>query len=305
MPFFVGGHRGYGCTDHSFYSKFRNLNSIPAENTCASIKRAFEEGADFVEVDAVYSADRHIFVLHNVMPSDHFFVLAPEQELNKLKWSSFKSLPIGRAQNGALADLHSILTLIKKQDPHTAPFSVNIELKGVQGSRQPADQDWYFQSVRDAVVHAGFKQNRILFSSFSLASVIKMAALMPLAHYGMLFQEQASLRPIYSDHDHSFFHQYIPFNATNVRRVKYEFHNNVTNRARLKYLHPEISTITNAEIEALLACDWNFNVWALFERLTPQRRAKYARLIRTASSHKAAIGIITDYTPEIVRLEKS
>lgn len=63
MTFLLGGHRGFGCTDHPHFQTIRDIATLPAENTLESVEKAFANGAQFVEIDAVPTADGEIVVL--------------------------------------------------------------------------------------------------------------------------------------------------------------------------------------------------------------------------------------------------
>ena len=69
----IGGHRGFGCTDHAFYKNYRQSVSLPTENTIDSIKAAFAASADFVEIDVAQSNDGCIFLIHSTFPKEHIF----------------------------------------------------------------------------------------------------------------------------------------------------------------------------------------------------------------------------------------
>ncbi len=69
----IGGHRGFGCTDHDAFLHRLGVRDAPAENTLESVQLAFRSGAGFVEVDVVQSLDEKLLITHSVNPSDHFF----------------------------------------------------------------------------------------------------------------------------------------------------------------------------------------------------------------------------------------
>lgn len=113
----IGGHRGFGCTDHAFY-QYRPLAELPVENTLASIRQAFDAGAHFVELDAVFTADNQVAVLHNVVPTDHFFTAPiPAKPINQLPWDDIRNYPTGRHGTGSVALLADVLTLITDVAP--------------------------------------------------------------------------------------------------------------------------------------------------------------------------------------------
>src|SRR6218665_2753794 len=114
----IGGHRGLGCTDHDFYQKLRDIANLPVENTAESVQAAFVGRADYVEIDAVMSADGVLFTLHNVVVKDHFFgATFPSAPLNTLPFADIATFKTGRHANGRIAPLSEVLSVVAKHSP--------------------------------------------------------------------------------------------------------------------------------------------------------------------------------------------
>ncbi len=305
----IAGHRGFGCTDHDFYQDKRNIANLPPENTLQSIKIAFEAGAVYVEIDAVMSADGVLFSIHNVVPGDHFFgEPRPTTKLNSLPFEEINACKTGRTLKGDVATLPEIFALIDKISPKTLPWDINIEIKGVQGSGQPYEVNDYLEKLAAAIKESKIPAERILFSSFSLANITRMAHLLPEAKYGMLFCEdgpegQKNSRPIYADHKDSFAHRYQPFSLEIIDHVKKFWQENVGDTATLGFLHPEIGSITQETVNKAAADGFGINCWALFEELTEQRQQQYRTLTEWCKQANVFVSAITDYVTEMIALK--
>ncbi len=296
----IGGHRGLGCTDHDFYQDLRPVRDLPVENTSESIVAAFAAGADYVEVDAVMSSDDVIFTLHNVVPRDHFFgPVVPPDVLNHLPFSEIERYYTGRGQNGTVSALDHVLRVVEAHDPKTAPFAINIELKGVQGSGQPYEANDFLQAVATTIAETKFPVERILFSSFALKNITSMSHLLPNARYGMLFAEDEYARSIYADHVDDVSYQYLPFDPAYLGRVLDHWAMDGSDLAKLSYLHPEVQSITSAMIAEAGKLGLGINCWALFEKMTEKRIEKYRAAGKECAAEKVFFSVITDYISEM------
>lgn len=292
----VGGHRGMGCTDHDFYQSRRKIAELPVENTLESIIAAYVAGADYVEIDAVMSADGVLFTLHNVVPADHFFAAAkPAAMLNQMTFDEIKRFGTGRGDNGRIMPLSDILQAIAEVSPKTLPWDVNIEIKGVQGSDQPIEKNDYIKNLASVVKNSPLPIDRVLFSSFALHNVMAMSHELPKAQYGMLFGEKPDPRPIYADHRDNPSCQYLPFNPAHTAIVKGLWGEGAAPRAELGYFHPEFASITPDTIMLADKHDVGINSWALFEEMTPARRMAYTRLADACQAEDVPFSVITDY----------
>ena len=304
MALKLGGHRGSGCTDHAHYQSLRNIAALPVENTINSVHAAFDNGADYVEIDAVSAADGTIFCLHNVVPRDHFFgPIIPGDNLNNLSFAQIQEHPTGRQQNGTIAPLTDMLTIIQQIDPHTLPWSVNIEIKGVQGSGQPVESGDFIRHIVLAIEAANFPVERVLFSSFSLANILHMSQLLPQARYGMLFAEQKDEeKPIYTDHQDDPHYYYLQFTPSRLHDVMQEWKTHAHPEARLEYTHPEIRTITPEMLTAVKQYGVGINSWSLRETFNEDRATLYRQVIGECMEQDVPMTVITDYLPEIKKL---
>ena len=292
----VGGHRGMGCTDHDFYQSRRDIARLPVENTVESVEAAFAAGCDYVEIDAVMSADGVIFTLHNVVPGDHFFgVDKPAAPLNQLMFDEIKRFGSGRSGKGRIVPLADMLTVIAGLDPKTLPFAVNIEIKGVQGAGQPLEQNDFIKNLAAVVMASPLPERRVLFSSFALHNVMTMSHELPRARYGLLFGEKPDARPIYADRQQSASCQYLPYDSAHVGMAMALWQNGAATGTELGYFHPEFQTIGADGVALADRHDKGLNTWALFEEMTAERRVAYTRLADACQAEDVELTVITDY----------
>lgn len=300
----LGGHRGLGCTDHDFYQTRRDISNLPVENTLESIKTAFDHGADYIETDAVMSADGVIFTLHNVVPKDHFFASTiPPKLLNTMDFAEIQKYNIGRENTGKIARLSDVLNLIAQIDPKTLPWAINIEIKGVQGSGQDYEDKAYIANLAKTVEESNLPADRILWSSFSMENIIRMSYKFPESKFGMLFSEKEQPRAIYANHQHDFRFQYLPFEMNYMDMIQDEWLLSACPDAVLEYAHPEIMTVTPEKIAALAGDGFGLNVWALFEEFNETRQEVYKNLASHAANSGVPFTVITDYLAEMQKLE--
>jgi glycerophosphoryl diester phosphodiesterase len=304
----LGGHRGLGCTDHDKYQAIRDIANLPVENTKDSIVAAFtEQGADYIETDAVMSSDKILFTIHNVVPKDHFFGASkPDDQfrLNKMNFTDIAKYKTGRHNNGAITPFLETLDAIAAVDPKTLPWVINIEIKGVQGSGQNYEDNGYLDILAETVKESKIPADRVLWSSFSLQNIITMSQHFPQSHYGMLFAEQGEVKPIYADHREDFRYQYLQFDHSSVLHVQDTWKAEAHKDAKLGYMHPEILTVTKQKIDVMGKRGLGINAWALFENIKEEGRLDlYKRLAKHAVEKDVPFTVITDYLPEMKALE--
>ncbi|MFH1157314.1 MAG: glycerophosphodiester phosphodiesterase [Pseudomonadota bacterium] len=301
----LGGHRGLGCTDHDFYQNLRDVTRLPAENTLESVDAAFRAGADYIETDVMMSGDGVLFTLHNIVPKDHFFGNPiPSMPLSEMAFADIKKHKTGRCRKGTIARFDDMLELVARLDPHTLPWGVNIEIKGVQGSGQPYEQNDFLPRIAEAVKKSHLPSERILWSSFCMESLIRISHLFPQSSFGMLFGEKPEAEPIYKDHVGEPHYQYLPFDIKTVDFVRGEWEKHAHKDAVLGYVHPETMTISTAMIDAIAERGLGINSWGLFEKLDAERAAVYAKIFNHASGKEVKYTAITDYLPEMKKLNK-
>jgi glycerophosphoryl diester phosphodiesterase len=292
----IGGHRGLGCTDHDFYQTRRDIASLPVENTVESVAAAFAAGADYVEIDAVMSADGVVFTLHNVVVADHFFGTAqPAAPLHTLPFEEIAAFKTGRHANGRIAPLSETLALIARVSPKTLPWDVNIEIKGVQGADQPLETNDFIKRIADVVRASPVPAPRVLFSSFALQNILAMSREMPAAQYGMLFGDKPDARPIYADRRDDIACQYLPYTAPAAAAVMAAWQGGAAKGAVLGYAHPEFASLSPDTAMLAEAQGLGINSWALFEEMTPERHAAYLRLADACDAEGVFFSVITDY----------
>ena len=300
MSFKVGGHRGMGCTDHDFYVSRRDISLLPVENTIESKITAFRNGADYIETDAVSSRDGVIFTLHNVVPKDHFFGdKIPATVLNEMAFADIERYGVGRLGKGRVSRLSESLEAIARVDPHTADFVINIEIKGVQGSGQKFEDNDFLVRLAKIVKASPIPATKILFSSFSLANILKMSQLMPDSRYGMLFAELPDPRPIYADHRDDPEYCYLPFNSASISQVIAVWHDKAAAGVKLSYLHPEITTIDPATLAATATHGKGINCWALFEEWSETSQKLYEETAAACCRAGILFTAITNYVAEM------
>jgi glycerophosphoryl diester phosphodiesterase len=291
----LGAHRGMGCTDHAFYI-FRDIENLPVENTLQSVEAAFKAGVSYVEIDAGRSADRVLFVLHNVVPDDHFFgPNKPQAKLNLLPFADIASHNTGRFEKGKVARLDDMLSTIKHHAPSNSAWVVNIELKGVQGSGQNFEANDYLAQVANCVQQSGIAPDKVLFSSFALQNIIGMSHLLPNAQFGMLFAEKPEPRGIYADHTTDLRYNYLPFDVAHTNFVETTWAEQAHKQAILGFANPEVQTITKDMIAHVKAKNWGINAWGLFEQPSAERTKLYNQLIKNCKDVECPLTIITDY----------
>jgi glycerophosphoryl diester phosphodiesterase len=300
-PIKLGGHRGLGCTDHSFYH-FRD-RATPVENTLLSIDTAFKAGAAYIETDAVMSKDGIVFALHNIVPEDHFFgAEKPDLFLNEMKFADIDQYRTGLNNKGRLALFSDILSLCHSHDTNALPWIINIELKGVQGSGQPYERNDYLETVADVIRKSKVSSSRILWSSFCLENIIRMSEYFPDSHYGMLFSEKPNPRAIYLNYKENPHYQYLPFDQASIKLVTQEWRQHAHAACHLKYAHPEITTVTSAMIQYCANHGISMNSWALFEQWNAERGQLYKNVAQQCAEQHISYTAITDYLAEMKQL---
>ncbi len=285
MSLILGGHRGSGCTDHSFYLLNQKEEQ---ENTIKSFKKAFSDGASYIELDVILSEDKECLALHSVIPEDHFFEKIPEKNLNLLKLEKILTYYAGRKPH-KINTLAQILLALKRQKKTKTPWTVNIELKGVIGSNQEYDGFELCEAVKKVIEKTQFPNEKLLFSSFCFHNLLIMKQLIPQAKFGLLLSEKNHLEPCYSNYQKSLQHSYLPFYPFLLRELPLKF---------VDYLHPETSSITIEKLD-LIKNDFNLNAWTLFEELSELFISNHIKFSQYASKLGMSYTLITDHVYEI------
>lgn len=288
----IGGHRGAGCTDKPFYQ--HRASQVPSENTLESIRHAFTLGADYVEVDVTISQDGVPICVHNVIPQDHFFGSSiPKDPLNKLDYNKILSYPAGRSGQGRIASLAEVIELISEIATEDLSWSVNLELKGVQGANQAWEGETFLKSVASVIAKGPLRPDRILWSSFALRNIILMSHLMPQSKFGFLFSEGKSSE-IYCDHTEDPCFRHLPFNLKWASKIISIWTDEAHPSSHLGYLHPEIKSISDEMLLFAKERGLGINSWPHRENLTTERLKIYENLIERCRELGIPLTIITD-----------
>ncbi|HZI10867.1 MAG TPA: glycerophosphodiester phosphodiesterase family protein, partial [Myxococcus sp.] len=106
---------------------------MPLENTLASFGRAFDEGADFVELDVVRTADDVLVVLHSNELADHVRPPWPRRYVGELTHEELSKLRTGVEESGRRGEvptLASVLDLARERHARRGGAGVvlNIEI---------------------------------------------------------------------------------------------------------------------------------------------------------------------------------
>ena len=299
----LGVHRGFGCTDHSFYQDKRDIPNLPVENTLAAMQKAFDAGADFIETDLVMSEDGVLFMLHNVVPDDHFFGnQKPAQLLNKMKFADITTYKTGRYHTGQVAKFSDVLELIAQSDPHSVPWAINVEIKGVQGSDQNYEENDFFEQIVAVVNASSLPVERILWSSFCLKNIIKASYLFPTSQFGMIFGEEDMRKPIFADHQTEAEYQYLPFHAAELKLVLDLWQKQANPQTHLDYIHPEIMAVSPLMIGIVADLSLSMNCWTYKEEVTPFRLLHYKDSVDQTTQLNVPLTIVTDYLIELQKL---
>lgn len=155
----------------------RGASGYAPENTLEAFWLAYEMGADGIELDVQLTSDRQIVVLHdetiNRTSDDTGYVA--NLTLEKLKTLHFNKTHPEYAK-ATIPTLQEVLALVKP-----TPMIVNIELKtGVN----------FYEGIEEAVlrlVQDMGMEDRVIYSSFNHASIMRIKRLKPDATCGFLY----------------------------------------------------------------------------------------------------------------------
>lgn len=298
MAFVLGGHRGFGCTDHDIYKTRKNINTIPTENTLTSITKAFEHGASYVEIDAIASADGIAFLTHTSSPHDHFFEdEKPTVNLSKLTYAEIQNYKVGKYVKDSTPTLEDALTLIKEKSPKNLEWWVNIELKGVMGTGENYDAVPLKTAVKQAIKNANFPEDKILFSSFSFALILDASHIFPKSKFGMLFAEKDCTSILYKNVPNTYKYKHLSFTKENIDKIEKTWQ--IQTKAKLNYYHPESETVTHSLIEYTHTLGKGLNVWNYLEEQEKIDIKKYKNIQKKCAELGTPLTIITDYLDDM------
>lgn len=267
-------HRGMGCTDNQFYQDNRpGVNDLPVENTIKSFIAAYKEGASAFETDVCLSADGVPFVIHNVVPGDHFFGKnIPPEKLNKMTWAEIRQYATGRNGQGQVASLQEVLDVVADHYDGEFPYAVNLELKHLAGSKQDYEDNNFIRIVADTVRASRVPADKVLYSSFCAKLVLDMSHEAPESQFAFLqreYKDGDNVDPpkigVYTDHQDDPLYQYLPFNRNTVDMLTQIWDEQAHPDAKLSYMHPEIRTVSAEMLDLMQEKKLGLNVWGLFE----------------------------------------
>jgi glycerophosphoryl diester phosphodiesterase len=296
----IGGHRGYGCTDEEFYQDVRGVCYLPEENTIEGIAAGFNAGADFVELDMVMSQDEIIFLLHKVIAKYHFFeAKIPPSVLNHMDFAEIEKYKSGRKKQNSVTKFSDALNVIQKMDPKTLPWSLCVEIKGVQGTNQPYEDNNFIEVLADTVRQSGFPEERIIWSSFSLQNILQISHYFPKSAFAMLFTESDFFQKIYSNKGIDVRYIELPFEKRFIDQVIKIWSEEAHKDARLDYVHPEIMTITPEKMDYIYDLGLSINTWAYKEKWLDLFINQYKKIISYAREKNYRMNVITDFVDQM------
>lgn len=289
LSLLLAGHRGSGQTDAPHARRDPLAQAKPAENSLPSIVQAFRDGADFVEIDAIRTADDQLVVTHADRLSDHVFAPLPAERVGQLTLEDLRRLPFGKKGDGRIATLAEVLETVAAHAPAHSPIALNIEIKDTKGTDAPRDS--IVPLVLDAVAKGPLPQSRILFSSFALEDLKEVHAASPDAKIGLLFDHATSDEgPMYRGQDTS---------STRYRRFTPERLRQAMAAVPLTHAHPEIHSLNEAAVAEAARHGLGLNSWGLKEKTPAQDRAAVERAVALSVRHGVSLGVITDFVPQM------
>ncbi len=147
----------------------RGASAYAPENTLAAFCLAVDQGADAVELDAKLSADQQIVVIHDKTVNR---TTDGKGDVRRLTLGQLKSLDAGSSFSSRFAG-ETIPTLAEVLEAVGQKLLVNIELTNYAS---PADS---LVDKAAALVQQFHLEERVLFSSFNPANLVRARRLLP------------------------------------------------------------------------------------------------------------------------------
>lgn len=161
--------------DHTTIMAHRGASRAAPENTLAAVRRAIDDGTDWVEIDVQETADGEVIVMHD---SDFKKIAGNNLKIWDATMADLENLDIGSWFAAEFKD-ERVPTLSQVLEVCKGKVGVNIELK-YYGHDQDLEQ-----RVIDIVERHGM-QNEIVIMSLKLAAVSKTKQLRPAWKVGLL-----------------------------------------------------------------------------------------------------------------------
>lgn len=285
MSVIIGGHRGSGCTD-SAHAQTIGQKKAP-ENTLESIQAAIDNGAKLIEIDVIQTADNKLVVTHSNQLSDHVFTTPNPGVVADYTFEELQQFDVGLEGTHKMPLLADVLGLCEN-------VILNIEIKDIKGTETPKFAEDRPPLVDLLTAEIRDYKGALILSSFSTWDLEAMKERLPDVPRAQLFDTAAKEeRPIYDETcpDKSVYMQFTVENILEAIR-----------RADVQYAHPCIDSM-NADVVAKCAeHNLGINTWALGEVLPENDKAAIQNAVSLCREHGVQLGLITDYTPEMLEL---
>ncbi len=290
MNILIGGHRGAGRTD----TEDDPQPEKPAESTIESFRRAFNNGVDFVEVDAQETLDHKVLLTHADNLAHHVFTPTPYTSVGEANAADLTTVEIGRDQKGFIPSLEETLDFLRTTAAfNRASFCLNIELKNIREIQKDVFKpgpDSYYDSLLKAIKDNGFPLDKIVFSSFAVHDLVELKKCEPKARTGFLFWEceggpELEIYPTETVENA----RYIYCTPQNIDMV-YKL-------AKPDFIHPETGAITRDVMAKAAQYKMGINAWVWKEKPPADNDKDIARALALATLYDVDINFITDYIP--------
>ncbi len=282
-----GGHRGSGCTDSRHARRFAGMK--PPENTLDSIRKAFADGTEWVEIDAVLTGDHVAVVTHSSHLPDHVFHPVPSPFIGDLSAAEVKDLRVGPRKNGIIPTLAEVLALVAVLPaPASGGFRLNIELKDVKGTGRAHGGFALVETVARAVQDGPLPLDRIIFSSFATSDLVHLHQVLPQARLAQLFDiPSARQSAVYPDTEDRYFH----FTPANLDKV--------CAQVPLAFVHPEARSVTPGLANHVLDRGMGLNAWTWREVPPTRDPGTVEHMLACSRMVQRPLGFLTDFVPEV------
>lgn len=289
MKINIGGHRGSGTTDSDHAQKRNIAAPKPPENTLQSIQHAFEQGADFVEVDVIQTLDNHLAVCHSNLLSDHVFNLNTPQFIGDKTLAELRNLRVGANSDGIIPTLKEVLETVKHYRQKNKNIRLNIEIKDVKNTNAckfRAGQPDLITLLAEEIAGC---ESWIVLSSFALSDLMAAQKIMPSVKRGMLFITNSMKEEIIYPNDAQDTSQMMRFTTDNIKRV--------CECAAVDFLHPDIRDLNEETCRLAKNLNLGINGWMFEEPFPFAYQSIIQNALQLTKKHGIPFGMITDFVP--------